>query len=235
MTWLAWTTFAVALALALVRVPAALRGENRLMLGLFALFACAILLSIGGPYVAIDGLLGGINLTNLLLRFIVYGVCLLLAVRISRAFAARGAEDALLGPWGLAALAAVAAGTVLSFLLMDRAPSSVGLTALDQDPWFDTYAALGRLYPTFTGVVLLPSLFRSASGGVRGALRAAAALLATAYILLACTNTFIIMPPTWGAVMQAMNYGTLLLLFSGLAVIWLAALVGRRAARSAGA
>ena len=233
MTWLAWTTFAVALVLALVRVPAALRGENRLMLGLFTLFACAILLSIGGPYVAIDGLLGGINLANLLLRFLIYGVCLLLAVRISRAFAARGAEDALLGPWGLAALAAVAAGTVLSFLLMDQTSSSVGLAALNDDPWFDLYAALGRVYPTFTGVVLLPALCRSAAGRVRGPLRAAAALLAIAYVLLACTNTFILMPPTWGGVMQAMNYGTLLLLFSGLAVIWLAAVVGRRrAARS---
>ena len=234
MTWLAWTTFAVALVLALVRVPAALRGENRLMLGLFTLFACVILLSIGGPYVAIDSLLGGINLANLLLRFLVYGVCLLLAVRIARAFAARGAEDALLGPWGLSALALVGAGTVLSFLLMEQAPSSVGLAALDHDPWFDLYGTLGRLYPTFTGVVLLPSLFRSARGAVRGPLRAAAALLATAYILLACTNTFILMPPSWGGLMQVMNYGTLLLLFSGLAVIWLAAVLGRRrAARSA--
>ena len=230
MTWLAWTTFAVALVLALVRVPAALRGENRLMLGVFGLFAAVILLSIGGPYVAIDGLLGGINLANLLLRFLVYGVCLLLAVRIARAFAARSAEDALLGPWGLAALAVVAAGTVLSFLLMRDAPSSVGLSALDGDPWLDVYAALGRIYPTFTGVVLLPSLVRSARGGIRGALRAAAGLLATGYVLLACTNTFLVMPPTWGLVMQVMNYGTLLLLFSGLAVIWLAAVRGRRRA-----
>ncbi|WP_077490810.1 hypothetical protein [Sinomonas mesophila] len=233
MTWLAWTTFAVALVLALVRVPAALRGENRLMLGLFALFAAAILLSIGGPYVAIDSLLGGINLANLLLRFIIYGVCLLLAVRVSRAFAARGAEGVLLGPWGLAALAVVAAGTVLSFLLMNQMPSSVGLSALDNDPWFDVYAGLGRIYPTFTGVVLLPSLFRSARGGVRGPLRAAAGLLGTAYVLLACTNTFVLMPTGWTGVMQVMNYGTLLLLFSGLAVIWIAAVRGRRRARTA--
>ena len=233
MTWLAWTTFAVALVLALVRIPAALRGENRLMLGLFGLFAAAILLSIGGPYVAVDGLLGGINLANLLLRFIIYGVCLLLAVRIARAFGARAAEDALLGPWGLAALALVAAGTVMSFLLMAEAPSSVGLSALDSDPWFDMYAALGRLYPTFTGVVLLPSLLRSARGAIRGVLRAAAALLALGYALLACTNSFVVMPATWGLVMQAMNYGTLLLLLSGLAVIWLAAVRGRRRSATA--
>ncbi|GAB4100622.1 hypothetical protein [Sinomonas halotolerans] len=229
MTWLAWTTFAVALLLAAVRIPAARRGENRLMLVLFLLFAAAILLSIKGPYLAIDAVIGGINLTNLVLRFIIYAVCLLLAVRIARAFGAYRAERALLGPFGLAALGLVGAGTVASFLLMDQAASSVGLRALDGDPWLDVYGALGRLYPTFTGIVLLPALVGAARTRGRAVLRTAAALLAGGYALLALTNTFILMPPGWTPVMQTMNYGTLLLLFGGLGVIWLASLQDRRA------
>ena len=230
MTWLAWITFGLALALALVRIPSALRGQNRLMLGFFALVALAILLSIEGPYLAIDAALGGINLANLILRFLLYGVCLLLAVRVSRAFNAREAQRILLGPWGLAALALAGAGTVLSFLLLGRMPSSVGLGAGDNQHWFELYSALGRLYPTFTGLVLVRRLVQAARSPGRPALRGSAALLAAGYILLACTNVFPIMPDSWLAARQAMNYSAILFLLSGLAVIWVAGLAARRRA-----
>jgi hypothetical protein len=235
MTALAWITFAVALLLAVVRVPAAVRGENRLMVWLFALFAAAILLSIEAPYLAIDAALGGVNLANLILRFLIYGVCLLLAVRVARAFGSRTAEHALFGPWGLAALALVGAGTVASFLLMGLQPSSVGLRGGMDEFWFGIYAALGRVYPTFTGVVLIPALVRAAASQAVGALRLAAGLLAAGYTLLIFTNLFPVMPTSWVAVMQGMNYSVLLLLFSGLAVIWIAGMQSRRSPRTASA
>lgn len=230
MTWLAWLTFGLALVLALVRIPAALRGENRLMLGLFALVAAAVLLSIQGPYLAIDAALGGFNLTNLILRFLLFGIALLLAVRVARAFSARAAHHVLLGPWGLAALGLVCAGTVLSFLLMGLVPSSVGLGAGEQEAWFEAYAALGRVYPTFTGLVLLPCLVRAARRPGLGVLRSSAALLAAGYVLLTLTNVFPLMPDAWVAAKQTMNYGSLLLLLAGLATVWVAGLVARRRA-----
>ncbi|MDQ4490901.1 hypothetical protein RBS60_11915 [Sinomonas sp. ASV486] len=228
MTGLAWITFGLALALAVVRIPAALRRENRLMLWLFALVAMAVLLSIEGPYLAIDAALGGINLANLILRFLLYGICLLMAVRISRAFNALGAQRILLGPWGLAALAAAGVGTVVSFLLLGRLPSTVGLAAGDNREWFDLYAGLGRIYPSFTGLVLVPSLVRHARSSGRAVLRCSAGLLAAGYLLLASTNTFVLMPASWVAVMQTMNYSAVLLLLAGLAIIWIAGVAARR-------
>lgn len=228
MTGLAWITFGLALALAVVRIPAALRRENRLMLWLFALVAMAVLLSIEGPYLAIDAALGGINLANLILRFLLYGICLLMAVRISRAFNARRAHRILLGPWGLAALATAGVGTVVSFLLLGRMPSSVGLGVADDLQWFELYAALGRIYPSFTGLVLVPCLVRTTWAPGLTALRSSAAVLAAGYILLASTNVFPLMPPSWVAARQMMNYSAVLLLLAGLAIIWVAGLAARR-------
>jgi hypothetical protein len=229
-TVLAWITFGLALVLAVVRIPAALRGENRLMLVLFALLAFAVLLSIQDPYLAIDHVLGGINLANLLLRFLLYAIALLLAVRISQAFAARGARHALLGPWGLGALAVVGAATVTSFLLMGLVPSSVGLGAADNHAWFDVYSALGRLYPSFTGVVLLPCLLRAVRNSGFIMLRASAGLLAAGYLMLTMTNLFPVMPDDWVAARQAMNYSAILFLLTGLACIWMAGIIARRRA-----
>lgn len=232
MIWLAWITFAVTLILAVLRLPSVLRGGNRLMLSLYCLLAAAVLLSIPAPYEAIDAVLGGVNLTNLILRFLLFGICLLLAVRIARAFGAGGAERLLLGPWGLGALAAICAGTVLAFLLMGKEPSAAGMGQSADDPWFGLYSALGRLYPTITGLVLLPTLFRSVRTQPLIVLRIAAGLLAAAYVLLASTTSFAIMPPTLGWLMAAMNYGTILLLLSGLATIWVAGRVARRGAEA---
>lgn len=232
MTALAWVTFGLALVLALVRIPSALRGENRLMMALFGLIALAVLLSIGGPYLAIDAALGGINLANLLLRFLIYAITLLLAVRVARAFSARGAQRALLGPWGLGALAFVGAGTVMSFLLMGLFPSSVGLGAGDNHAWFDVYGELGRVYPGFTGVILLPSLVRALRGASLPTLRVAAGLLAAGYAMLALTVIFPLMPDDWVAARQAMNYSSLLFLLTGLATIWIAGLMARRRAET---
>src|SRR5450830_1451096 len=77
---LQWTTLGVCAVLALARVPSALRGENRLMFGILVLMTLAILLSMQGPYLAIDHVLGGSNLTNLILRFVIFGAILLIGV-----------------------------------------------------------------------------------------------------------------------------------------------------------
>ncbi len=71
---LQWSTLAVCCAAAVARIPSAVRGENRSLFYIFVLATLAILLSIDGPYVAIDGLLGGSNVANLVLRFVLFAV-----------------------------------------------------------------------------------------------------------------------------------------------------------------
>src|SRR3982074_84430 len=141
-----WAPLFVCIALTVIRVPSAVRGENRMMLVLFALISLDILLSIEGPYLLIDAWLGNVNVCNLLLRFMLYGTFLLMGIKMARAFASPGGERAIRGPLGLAVLGATAVLTAFFFCSMDTRDSTVGLNDLDPGPALDTYAALGRFY-----------------------------------------------------------------------------------------
>ena len=88
---LQWSTLAVCGLIALARVPSALRGENRTLFYIFALLTLAILLSIEAPYLAIDQFLGGINITNVILRFVIFAAIFFVGVRVTKGF---GADDA---------------------------------------------------------------------------------------------------------------------------------------------
>ncbi|WP_422935691.1 hypothetical protein [Sinomonas sp. P47F7] len=228
MTWLAWATFAVTAVLALVRVPDAVRGRNRSLCAFFALLAFAILLSLPGPYVATDALLGGQNFANLLLRFIIYGVALLLALRVAAAFAARRAARLLTGPWGLGFLAACSALLVVSFVLSGPGASAAGFMGHDVWPWTPLYGTLGRVYPSFTGIAVLPALWGAAGRPGRASLRVAAALLWAGYVLLAISNIITVLPAEALSLAQAINYGTILFVCAGLALVWLSSLAARR-------
>ena len=85
---LQWTTLAVCSLAAIARIPSALRGENRSLFFVYAFMTVAILLSIEAPYLAVDSVLGGTNLANLLLRFIIFGTGFALGLRIARGFGA---------------------------------------------------------------------------------------------------------------------------------------------------
>ena len=78
---LQWSTLATCGLIAAARVPSAIRGENRSLFYIFGLMTVAILLSIEKPYVAIDQALGGINLANLLLRFIIFAAIYFVGIR----------------------------------------------------------------------------------------------------------------------------------------------------------
>ena len=83
---LQWSALVICGAVALARLPDAVRGRNRSIFGAFLLTTFAILLSIDAPYLAVDAWLGGANYANLLLRFLVYGAVLLAGYRTAKAF-----------------------------------------------------------------------------------------------------------------------------------------------------
>jgi hypothetical protein len=62
---LQWTTLIASGAAALSRIPNLVRRKNRSIFYALALLTLAILLSIRGPYLAIDALLGHTNVANL--------------------------------------------------------------------------------------------------------------------------------------------------------------------------
>ncbi|WP_426765878.1 hypothetical protein ACP3TD_05250 [Pseudarthrobacter sp. 1G09] len=226
-TILQWTTLAICSMIAIARIPSALRGRNRSLFYIFALMTLAILLSIEAPYVAIDQALGGINLTNLLLRFVIFGAIYFVGVRITKGFGATNAYRLITGRTGMLALAALSALVVVVFLLMDTAGSSAGLvTVSGKDPrngvLVEYYGAAGRAYPAFVSLVLFPAMVRAARSRLPLLVRVAAGLLAVGGLSIALTLFFPVVPPELGSLRFIVNYTAVLCFVIGLALIWAA-------------
>ncbi|MCZ9884298.1 hypothetical protein [Arthrobacter sp. B2a2-09] len=231
-TVLAWATLFICLTLTAIRIPSAVRGENRMMFVLFALISLDILLSIEGPYLLIDAWLGNFNLCNLLLRFMLYGTFLLMGIKVARAFGSPGGERAIGGPIGLAVLGATAVLTAFFFFSMDTSGSTVGLNDLDPGPALDIYAALGRFYPGYVAVCLIPGMWRSVRNPGPVLLRAASATLLLGLGLLIVSQVFPLIPLSNTWLRPLINYSAALAAALGLGGIWLSKTVARRTSRA---
>ena len=186
---LQWTTLAVCSLAAIARIPSALRGENRSLFFVYAFMTVAILLSIEAPYLAVDSVLGGTNLANLLLRFIIFGTGFALGLRIARGFGADDALRLITGPPGIMFVGAASVAVVVVFLMMDTAGSSAGLIAVyDRDArnaaLVEYYGAAGRLYPAFITLALLPAMVRAVRSGLPALVRLGAGLLAAGSVAI---------------------------------------------------
>lgn len=224
---LQWTTLAVCGAAALSRVPNLVRGKNSSMFYILGLMTLAILLSIEGPYLAIDGLLGGTNIANLLLRFIIFGAIFFLGIRIAAGFGDDRGLRLVKGQAGMLAFGLVSIALLVSFILMDTAGSSVGMgTVNDKNEWnavlVEYYAAAGRAYPAYVCLVLLPGMVRALRSSLPAVLRASALLLAVGSAAVAFTVLFPLIPPALGYLKFVINYTAILCLVVGLALIWVA-------------
>ncbi|GAB2716251.1 hypothetical protein ACX801_11155 [Arthrobacter bambusae] len=231
-TVLAWATLSICLILTAIRIPSAVRGENRMMFVLFALISLDILLSIEEPYLLIDGWLGNFNLGNLLLRFMLYGTFLLMGIKVARAFGSASGERAIRGPVGLAVLGATGVLTAFFFFSMDTRDSTVGLNDLDPGPALDLYAALGRFYPGYVAVCLIPGIWRSVRGSGPVLLRTASATLLLGLALLAVSQVFPLIPLSNTWLRPLINYSAALATALGLGGIWLSKTVARRTSRT---
>ncbi|MGX5715041.1 hypothetical protein [Arthrobacter sp. MAHUQ-56] len=232
---LQWTTLAICGLIAAARIPSALRGENRSLFGIFSLMTLAILLSIQEPYLVIDQALGGTNIANLLLRFVIFGAIFFLGVRVSKGFGADAAYRLITGRRGMIALLAVSVVLVAVFLAMDTTGSSAGLVAVSGKDGrnyalVEYYGAAGRAYPAFVGLALLPAMIRAVQDRLPVLVRIAAALLALGGVAVTLTLLFPVIPPEMGAVEFVINYTAVLCYMVGLALIWAARVRNRRTA-----
>lgn len=234
---LQWSTLVICAALALARIPSALRGENRLLLGILLLMTLAILLSIQAPYVAIDQALGGRNLANLILRFIIFGAILLVGVRAARGFDASDALRLITGRVGVLALTLAGAAVIVTFLLMDTEGSSAGLQSVAaKDPHHaalvEYYGAAGRLYPCYVSFVLVPAMVRALRSTLPGLVRAAASLFCVGAVAIALSLLSPVIPPGMGYLRFIVNYTAVLCYVLGLSLIWVAKLRARPSPRA---
>ena len=224
---LQWSTLAVCGLVAAARVPSAVRGENRSLFYIFGLMTLAILLSIEGPYVAIDQALGGINLANLLLRFIIFAAIYFVGTRIARGFGAAGAYRLITGKAGMAVLLVISLAMTVLFFMMDTAGSSAGLTGVvGTDPWnsalLEYYGTAGRAFPAYVTLVLLPAMVRAVLSRLPVLVRLAAGLLGLGAVATGLTLAFPLIPPARGSLEFIINYTAVLCFVIGLALIWAA-------------
>ncbi|MET1022155.1 MAG: hypothetical protein ABWX69_08155 [Arthrobacter sp.] len=230
---LQWTTLAVCALVAVFRLPSALRGENRSIFFIYALMTAAILLSIDAPYVAVDQVMGGVNLANLVLRFVIFGVIFALGLRIAQGFSADEALRLITGRAGIVVAAAASVAVVVVFLMMDTAGSSAGLIAVyDKDArhaaLVEYYGAAGRLYPAYITLALFPALVRTVRSKLPGLVRLSAALLAVGSVAITLSLLSPVIPPSLAYLRFVFNYTAVLCLVAGLAVIWLSKAVAKR-------
>lgn len=234
---LQWSTLAVCALVAAARIPSTVRGENRSLFGIFASMTLAILLSIQGPYLVIDQALGGINLANLLLRFVIFGAIFFMGVRIAKGFSAGSAYRLITGRTGMLVLFAVSAVMVALFFSMDTAGSSAGLKAISAKDarhfaLVEYYGAAGRAYPAYVTLALVPSMVRAVRDRLPILVRIAAALLALGGIAVGLTLLFPVIPPSLGSIEFIINYAAVLCFVVGLALIWMARVVHGRTTAS---
>ncbi|MFJ6027973.1 hypothetical protein ACIQCN_10980 [Pseudarthrobacter sp. NPDC092424] len=222
-----WATLATCGLIAAARVPSALRGENRSLFYIFFLMTLATLLSIHDPYVAIDQALGGMNYSNLMLRFIIFAAIYFVGIRVTRGFGAQDAYRLITGRVGMMVLLAVSLVLVAVFLLMDTAGSSAGMVAqAHKDPrnaaLVEYYGAAGRAYPAYVSLVLLPAMVRAVRSRLPVLVRIAAFLLGSGGVAIALTLLFPVVPPELGPLKYVVNYTAVLCYVVGLALIWVA-------------
>jgi hypothetical protein len=234
---LQWSTLAVCGLIAAARVPSAVRGENRSLFYIFGLMTLAILLSIEAPYVAIDQALGGINLANLLLRFIIFAAIYFVGIRVTRGFGADGAYRLIAGKAGMVVLLAISLAMVVLFFMMDTAGSSAGLSSTSGKSarnfvLVEYYGAAGRAYPAYVSLALLPAMIRAVRSRLPLLVRVAAGLLAIGGVAIALTLLFPVVPPEWGAAEFIVNYTAVLCFVVGLALIWAARVRNKRTSSS---
>jgi hypothetical protein len=230
---LQWTTLAVCGIIAIARIPSALRGQNRSLFSVYVLITLAILLSIEAPYVAVDQALGGTNIANLILRFLIFAAIFFLGLRMARAFGANNALRLITGPIGMVMLGASSLVVVVVFLMMDTTGSSpglVGVAAKDAHhaALVECYGAAGRLYPVYVTLALLPAMLRTAASGLPVLLRLSAGILALGIVAMTLGLLFPVIPPALGFLRFILNYGAILCFVLGLVLIWLGKATAKR-------
>lgn len=228
---LEWGTLLVCGVALLVRAPDALRGHNRSVFGILLLATLCSVLSIPGPYLAIDQALGSRNLTNLILRYIVFGMVFLVGLRLTTALGDGGARRLLTGRPGWWGLAAACAAVGLTFWLMDTHGSSVGLketadTARNAvlGPF---YAAAGRSYPAFVSALLLPALLATVRAALPRLVRAGAAVTLAGGVAAILSVPASFAPDSWEPAQLLVNFAAVLGYVLGLLVFWISAKRGQ--------
>lgn len=227
---LEWGMLIICSLVLLLRLPDAVRGRNRAVFGILFIATLCSLLAIPGPYEAIDGVLGGWNLANLLQRLLVFAAVLLVGLRISRALGDEPGHRRIGGPPGRWVLAAACLALAACFFLMDTRGSSAGLLGVADAGGRNSvlapiYAAVARSYPAFVSLVLLPALLSAARSRLPRLVRAGALLMVLGALATAVSVPLSFAADGWSYIQLGFNIAAVLGYVLGLAVFWFSGLI----------
>ncbi|VDR30884.1 Uncharacterised protein [Arthrobacter agilis] len=209
-------------------------GRDRTIFAALVLLTVAVALSLGPIYEGVDGVLGGVNLANLLLRLALYAVFLLLGVRMAAAFGSSLARRLIVGPVGLAILGLTVAATVYFFVTSDLPVSAVGLREYNGQETVQHYATVGRLYPGYVAACLvLPAAAAVVDRHALPIHRVASAFLAGGFSLVVAFVVLRLTPLEVTAWDVILPFSAILMTVLGLSLIWLSHVLGRRTSRRA--
>lgn len=230
---LQWGTLIICSVVFLLRVPDAIHGRNRTVFWILFLATLCSLLSVPGPYEAIDAALGGWNLAHLLLRFLVFAAVLLVGLRVAKGLADGRGYRLIAGPAGGWALALSAAAVAVIFFLMDTRGSSVGMLGITDNGGHNAalapfYAAAGRTYPAFVSLALLPALLATARSPLPRLVRAGAVMTCMGALATALSFPASFAPEDWILVQQTINYSAVLGYVLGLGLFWASGLAAKK-------
>ena len=228
-TTLEWATLLVCCAALLLRVPDAVRGRNRTVFGILLLGTMCSVLAVTELYDAIDGALGGWDLTSLILRYLVFAAVLLVGLRVAKGLAAARAHRLISGGTGRWALGLGCLAVTVAFFLMAGPGSPAGLPGqaggagdADLAPYF---TAAGRTYPAFVSLVLVPPLLAAVRSGLPRLVRAGALLVLLGAVFAALSLPAALTPSSWAGAQHFINYAAALGYVLGLIAFWFSGLI----------
>ncbi|MCY0906549.1 hypothetical protein [Arthrobacter sp. H14-L1] len=229
-----WVALGLCLFCAAWRVPATLRGRNAGLFWAFVLLAVAVGLSLPEIYLVVDSWLGGHNIANLAIRFALYAIFYILAVKFTAAYRSSGGARLVRGPLGMSVLALISAATVVLFLISDLPTTSVGLQSYNNQPTVQAYGLLGRLYPAYTAACLVrptASAARSAWTTGRKTAAIAAGLISAAFIMVLLLTALQLAATGITPVSELialLSYTAIVCMALGLSLTWISLQMERR-------
>jgi uncharacterized membrane protein len=230
---IAFLVVAVLAALALTRLPAAIRGRNPLVVASAFAIALAFALITPEVYRAVDGVLPFENAADLLAKLLLFTGLLLAGTQVARAYDAPRTLRFVSGLPGALVFVGVFVVEVALFVAAEPTGRAADL-ALDLDQGVvRLYSTVATAYPAYLFALLLPHVVR----GVRSSQTSArvTSLLLTAGGVLAIVR-FVIGLVTLGVpaaypVGQVVSGLAAVLVALGLAVAFFARMLRSRAAR----
>ena len=217
---LQWVALAVCLGCTIWRFPTMMRGRNRGLFWAFAMMSVSIGLSIPAIYLPVDGVLGGVNLANVVLRLSLFAVFFLLASKVSAAYNSGIGRTLIRGPLGIAVLVACSVGIWITYFVSELHGSSAGLVGFFDQTSVNVYMWFGKVYLAYAAATLVVPTWRAAFSG-RPAMDRAAALSMCAGFILVCSTAVVQMTP-WHqlAIMTDLSFASILLVAAGLILVW---------------